>query len=1068
MSVVRWCASLVVASLAALPSAVSAQVTTADIVGRVTDATGAVLPGVTITVENVGTHDIRSLPTNETGDYVFNLLPIGTYTIKVELPGFTSQSTRATLSAGDRFRFDAKLSVGQVAENVTVVGESPLLQTETATLSALVTEKAVQDLPVNGRNFVRLVQLVPGATEGVPNSLASGTRPDDRRQTSAISINGALDNQNNQLVDGVDNNERFIGTVIVKPSIDAIAEVKVQTNMYTAEVGRTAGGVVNIITKSGSNDFHGSAFEFYRNDRFDSRNYFAQTGPKPKLDQNQYGGSIGGPVKKNKTFFFADYEGFRLTSGVTFVSTVPTMKMRGGDFSELSVPIYDPTTTPRTAFPGNVVPSSRLDAIALNYMALYPTPTADGLANNFTGTNDRTQNSSTADVRVDHRFNDNNTLFARYSYNNVDTFTPGALPTVNGIQPGGNNGQFPGPNTTIAHGLQTNFLHIFGPSLISEFKVGYMYGDIESLPLNFGQNLSQQFGLKNVNIDAITSALTPMNPAGYASLGDATFIPLITSNKALQASGSVTKTRGAHNVKLGAGLISRRMRQFQSASAVGTIAFSTALTDNGAGSGGNSIASFLLGFPATVARTHTLFDPHYRTMEPSLYAQDDWRATSWLTVNAGVRYDIYTPLTEQSHNLSNIDLTTLTLLVAGQNGVSDSAGVTTDYSNVAPRLGFAATMPNQMVLRGGWGLSYFPGNYMSQSLMKNPPFVGTYGPVTSNGASGGLPNLRLSDGLPLPTPTPTDPSLLAGTIIGVAEDFKNTRVQQFNLIAEKELAGNVFAAGYVGSRGGHVAFVIPNLDLAPAGPGPIQPRRRYAAQLPNVTTIGLFASDFESTYDAMQLVFQRRHRNGLTLSSNYVLGHTTWTQPSPNDVSVIEHFDADFDIRHRFVFSANYELPFGRSLSGVSKALVAGWQVNGVAYWQTGLPFTVTNSTARSNTSAGGDRPNVVGDPELDNPTVTQWFNTAAFVAQPINTIGNAGRNILHGPPQRRLDLSFFKNVALTPGTNLQLRAEIYNLTDTPSFANPNAALGAPGFGSITSIGNSIPRQMQFAAKLLF
>jgi len=1048
-----------------LHTAAFAQVTTADIVGRITDASGAVLPGVTVTVENTGTHDTRVAPTNASGDYTFTLLPIGRYSVKIELQGFTTQTASLALSAGDRSRLDVRLQVGAVAENVTVVAESPLVQTDSATLSSLVTEKAVQDLPVNGRNFVRLVQLVPGATEGIPNSLASGTRPDDRRQTSAISINGALDNQNNQLLDGIDNNERFIGTMVVKPSIDAIAEVKVQTNMYTAEVGRTAGGVVNIITKSGSNDFHGSAFEFNRNDRFDARNFFATTGPKPKLDQNQFGASLGGPLKRNKTFFFADYERFRLAQGVTFVSTVPTAKMLAGDFSELSTPIYDPTTAPRAAFAGNVIPTGRLDPIALKYMTLYPLPNSSGLANNFTGTNDRTQNSGTADFRIDHRFDDRNTLFARYSYNNVDTFTPGALPAVNGIQPGGNNGQFPGPNTTKADGFQANYLHIYGPTLVSEIRVGYMYGDIESLPLNYGQNLSTAFGYRNANIDEITSALTPMNPAGYTSLGDATFVPLITVNKTLQISGSLTKTRGAHNMKVGAGLVSRRLRQFQSASAVGTVAFTTALSDNGAGAGGNSLASFLLGYPSTVARTHTLFDPHYRTTEPSMFVQDDWRATSWLTVNAGLRYDVFTPLTEEQNHLANIDLTALKIIVAGQNGVSESAGVKTDYSNVAPRAGFAATLPNLVVLRGGWGVSYFPGNYMSQSLMKNPPFVGTYGPVTSNGASGGLPSLRLSDGLPLPTPT--DAVNPAGTIIGVAQDFKNTRVQQFNLIAEKEFAGNVFAAGYVGSRGAHVAFAIPNLDLAPAGPGAIQPRRTYFAQLPGVTTIGLFASNFESTYDAMQIVFQRRHRNGLTISSNYVLAHTTWTQLSPNDVSAIERFDADFDIRHRFVFSANYELPFGRAFEGAAK-LLAGWQVNGVAYWQTGLPFNVTNSTARANTSAGADRPNLVGDPELSNASVDQWFNTAAFAAQPINTIGNAPRNPLHGPPQRRLDVSLFKDVPLTTAAKLQLRFECYNVTNTPSFANPNAALGAPGFGSITSIGNSIPRQMQFAAKLLF
>ena len=1050
-----------------LTTPAAAQVTTADIVGRVTDASGAVLPGVTITVENLGTHETRVAPTEGSGDYAFTLLPIGRYKVTIELQGFTSQTAQLALAAGDRTRLDIKMQVGAVSENVTVVAESPLVQTDSSTLSSLVTEKAVQDLPVNGRNFVRLVQLVPGATEGIPNSLASGTRPDDRRQTSAISINGALDNQNNQLLDGIDNNERFIGTMVVKPSIDAIAEVKVQTNMYTAEVGRTAGGVVNIITKSGSNNFHGSVFEFNRNDKFDERGFFApKDQPKPKLDQNQYGGSVGGPVKKNKTFFFADYEKFKQTQGLTFVSTVPTAKMRAGDFSELSTPIYDPTTTPRVAFPGNLIPANRFDPIAMRYMQLYPTPTSAGLANNFTFTNNRTQDSGTADFRVDHRFTDNNTLFARYSYNNVDTFTPGALPAFNGIEPGGNNGTFPGPNTTIAHGLQTNYLKIWGPSLVSELRVGYMYGDIESLPLNFGKNFGNDFGLRNANLDEVTSALTPMNPAGYQTLGDAQFIPLITVNKTLQISGSVTKNRGAHSMKLGAGLVSRRFRQFQSSSAVGVFTYSTALTDNGAGSGGNSIASFMLGYPATVARVHTLFDPHYRTKEPSVYVQDDWRATSWLTVNAGLRYDVFTPLTEDGNHLSNIDLTTLKILVAGQNGVSETAGVETDYSNIAPRLGFAATLPNLVVLRGGWGLSYFPGNYMSQSLMKNPPFIGSFGPVTSNGASGQVPNLRLSDGLPLPTPT--DAVNPAGTIIGVATDFKNTRVQQFNIVAEKDFAGNVFSAGYVGSRGNNVAFVVPNLDLAPAAAGAIQARRRFFAQLPNVTTIGLFASDFESSYDAMQLVFQRRHRSGLTIGSNYVLAHTTWTQPTPNNTDILERFDADFDIRHKVVFSANYELPFGRSLTGAAKTLLAGWQVNGVAFWQSGLPFNVTNSTARSNTGAGNDRPNLVGDPNLDNPTVEQWFNIAAFAPQAINTVGNAPRNVLHGPPQRRLDLSVFKDFALNATTRLQVRIEGYNVTNTPSFANPISGLGAPGFGSLNSIGNSIPRQMQFAVKLLF
>jgi hypothetical protein len=1045
---------------------VQAQITTADLVGRVTDTSGGVLPGATVTLTNEGTGDVRVATTGDGGDYVFNLLPIGSYAVAVTLQGFGAQSTKLTLSAGDRVRFDTKLQVGVLAETIIVTGFSPLLQTDTSTLSALVTEKAVQDLPVNGRNFVRLVQLAPGAHEGLPNSLASGTRPDDRRQTSAISINGALDNQNNQLIDGMDNNERAIGTIGVKPSIDAIAQVKIQTSNYTAETGRTAGGVVNILTKSGTNSFRGTAFEFARNDRFDAKNFFAAT--KPVLRQHQYGGSLGGPLRTDRTFFFADYEGFNQRQGVTNVITVPTARMRNGDFGELSVAIHDPLAA-RAPFANNQIPANRLDPIAMRYMALYPAPTSPGLANNYSSITERTQDSSTADVRIDHRFNDSTSMFARYSYNNVDTFTPSACPpTADGIEPGCGGGlAFPGPNITKAHGVQANFVRAHSDSLISEFKVGYLKADIQSLPLNYGSNLSQQFGLPGVNVDEVTSGLALMTLTGFSALGDSTFIPLIQIDDTWQINGSVTKTYRAHNIKVGAAYIARQFTVFQSASPVGNFTFNTQLTDNGAGVGGNSIASFLLGFPSQVARSHSLIYPYYQTNEPSAFVQDDWRATDWLTLNLGVRYDVFTPYTERDAQLSNFDVANAKILLADQNGVSGSAGVATDYSNIAPRLGFSATLPGLTVVRGGYGLAYFPGNYMSQSFMKNQPFVSSYGPVLSGGTTGGgAPTLRLADGLPLPVATDyVNPS---GSIIGVAQDFKSTRVQQFNLIVEKEFAGNVVAAGYVGSRGDNVAFVVGDINLAPIGPGTVQPRRPYNSRLPGVSSIGMFESDFESFYNALQLVFQRRPRNGLAFSTNYTLAHNEWTQPLPWDVSRIERFDADNDVRHRVTAAVNYELPFGRDFTGVAQQLLGGWQINAVASWQTGLPFNITNATARVNTG-GGDRPNLVGEAQLDDPVYTRWFNTAAFAAQPINTIGDTvvARNFLHGPSQRRLDLSLFKDFLLPRNVRLQFRVEAYNVTNAVNFANPNGALGNAAFGTITStIGT--PRQMQFALKLLF
>ena len=1044
--------------------------TTADILGRVTDGSGGVLPGAAVTIENVATGDTRTQPTSATGDYVFNLLPIGTYTVKIELQGFQTQNGRVTIASGDRARVDGRMQLGSVSESVQVSAEAPLLQTDTSTVGALFTEKAVQDLPVAGRNIVRLVQMIPGASEGQVSSLANGTRPDDRRQTSSVSINGTADTQNNQLIDGLDNNERAIGTVGVKPSIDAIAEVRVQTNLYSAEAGRTLGGVINIITKSGTNQFHGSAYDYVRNDRFDSQSFFAKT--KPKLNQNQFGGSIGGPLRADKTFFFADYEGFRSTQGVANLITVPTARMRAGDFSELPAQIYDPTTAVRLPFAGNVIPTGRLDPIALKLIALYPLPNGAGLANNYSSTTNRTQDMDTGDIRIDHRFNGDNSLFARYSYNRVNTFTPGACPIVNNIDPncivGGiaAGGAFPGPNHTTAHNAVASYVHVFNPTLISELKGSFTRPNIASLPANYERNLGREFGIPNTNFDASTSGFPLMNTVGYALLGDAQAVPLNTKDKTYQFAGSVTKTRGAHNIKMGGGAILREFSVIQSISPVGVFTFDSLATNNGAGVGGNTIASFLLGYPSQVVRAHNPFEPAYHTNEPYGYVQDDWRATSWLTLNIGARYDIFTPFTEESNKLANFDPASKKMMVAGQDGVSRSAGVKTDYTNVAPRFGFSASLPAQMVLRGGWGLSYFPANVASPSYLKNPPFTANYGPVINNAASNGTPNIRLADGLPPVVNNTLDN--LSGALIATAVDFKSNRIQQFNLMVEKEFAGNVVSAGYVGSRGARIA-TNPNINLAPAAAGAVQPRRPFASAYANVSNIAVFLNQGESRYDAMQLVFQRRYRAGVSFNAHYTLAHATTLAPSTWDYTVLEWSDSANDIRHRTVATANFELPWGRDLKGVAGGIVAGWQVNLSAYWQGGLPFAVTNAAARMNTG-GADRPDMVGDPELkaSERTLARWFNTAAFVAQPQFVAGNSPATALHGPSNRSVGLSFFKDFGLSGSAKLQLRAEIYNLTNTPNFVNPNSQLGNPAFGSISSTGNSTPRQMQFAAKLLF
>jgi hypothetical protein len=1043
----------------------SAQVTTADIVGRVTDSTGAVIYGARITIENLGTRNSRTTLTGTSGDYVLSLLPPGRYTLRIEAAGFkTFVLPDLTLAAGDRGRGDAQMQIGQMQETVEVLARTPALQSDSSTLSTVVTERPVQDLPLNGRNYIELAQLVAGGNAGPPGALSSGTRPDDRRQTSSVSVNGQSDVLNNNLIDGIDNNERVIGTIGVRPSIDAIAEFRVQTSLYSAEVGRTPGAVVNIVTKSGTNSFHGSLYEFLRNDKLDARNFFSTAGPKPKYRQNQFGGSIGGPIRKNRTFFFGDYEGLRVVQGVTGVATVPTPAQTRGDFSDLSSPIIDPFT--QTQFPGNVIPPERIDSIGAHYAALYPAPTAAGLVNNYSGSQDRTQFSHTFDARVDHRFSDDDSFFARYSFNDVATFTPGIFPATDGIQPGGNLFAWAGRAEQAALNAQLNFIHIFSPRLLMELKAGFARLNNASFPLNYGINASERFGLNGVNVSPQTSGLTPSWLTGYSSLGDSTALPLQNVENNFQYAGSLTYTRGTHNLKIGAALIRRQALNAQQMCGIGVFVFTGLLT-------GNSLADLLLGISTQTTRQNELVAPGYRMWEPGIYIQDDWRARTWFTFSLGVRYDVFTPFTEAHNRISNLDTVNARILVAGENGVSKTAGIKTDYRDVAPRVGFAATLAQGMVVRGGYGLTFFPTNYTAAFNLKNAPFASSYGPVYFQPLSAGLP-----------PPSPINPNNPSGTLSAQALDYRPGYLQQFNLTVEKELNGNVLRVGYIGQLGRHLAQILPNINIAPPSPLP-NPRSRspFATRLPNAGNITFAQSAGTSSYNALQISFERRYKAGLTMNSNYTWSHGIDDVCNlsgypygygvlPSAVAEVDRGNADLDARHRFVLTANYEIPLGKSLKGSRRMLLQGWQINGIAAYQTGLPFTILNASPLSNTGVDWsqlDRPNRIKSGTLGHPTLDEYFDTSAFVPQTFGTLGNSGRNILFAPSFKKVDLSLFKQFDLKEPWRLQFRAECYNITNTPSFATPNALLGDPGFGTIsTTHQNYTPRQFQFALKLLF
>jgi hypothetical protein len=1137
---------VLLALLFAVTRGATAQLTTADILGTVTDSTGAVVPNATVTLKNLGTNDERVVHSNGTGDYLFALLPVGHYSVTVMAPGFQTAVTKdMSVEAGDRARNDVRLALGAETTTIQVNSTTPLLQADSATVSSTVTARAVQDLPLNGRNYVQLVQLVPGANEGPGNGLTSGGRPDDRRPTSSFSVNGQDDTLNNTTIDGIDDNERIIGTTGVKPVVSAIEEITVETNSYAPEAGRTAGGVVSIITRSGTNKFHGSAYEFFRNDVLDARNVLQSSGSKPELRQNQFGGSFGGPIIKDRTFFFGDYEGLRKVSGVTYQKTVP-------DQYEYDAINSLNGETPQTLInAGNGTAGQSVDPIALAYLQLFPAPNVAGctdptptpasgcLTSNHVISPNETQFGNSFDVRVDHQFNSRNLFFARYDYNKFNTFTPPGLGTVNGLEISGGRYDFDGPATDTAQQYGFGFTHIFTQNLVIDARAAYTRINNFSAPLNYGTNPDTKLGFPgNMNFNSFSSYLTPIQFGQFSDIGDGAYVPLQDIDNTFQYLATVSYTKGNHNIKGGASYIRRQARNVQSSFAAGQYTFglnsdnvpsSTIQTQD------NYLASSLTGAFTADSRNYDLSPPDYRTYEPSFFIQDSWKVTPKVTLLYGVRYDVFTPFTEAHSRISNFDFNqamtdtaanvTSALKIANVNGVDGHAGIKTDYSNFAPRIGFSASLLPKTVLRGGYGLSFFPGNYTSNADLKNAPFVSVFSPncqsteaVTIETAAhnttgqnpacaGGAAQPNTFDaGLPLPVAQDVSYLPTVQNLSFVAEDpkLRSALIQQFNLQVEQQFGANVLTIGYVGNIGQHLPETIDDINQpAPFDPtaNPTNTDQNYKLQgiLPGLASVGWLQSEGISNYNALQTSFQRRFTKGLAFDANYTWGKAmsditgfsaegggrSWSNADPTKIRQIEYGVAENDIQNRFALSLNYAIPFGNDFRGFKKALLGGYQINTIAVWQSGKPFDVVNggtgtdgafnNRSTPQNSGGPDRPDMIGNPH-GSKTIGpngSYFNAAAFAPQALGTIGSTQRDVLFGPHYRHIDLSLFKDFSVTQKVTLQFRAEAFDFTNTPSYyiddGSANVQLGNSAFGTATAPDpNYIPRQIQFALKASF
>ena len=1073
-----------------------AQTERASVIGNVTDTTGAPMAGVVVTVTNDGTNTVTRLTTDDSGAYqAVNLIP-GSYSINATHAGFKATIFRNfVLQVGQAARLDIQMEVGSVEQAVEVTGAIPLLQTENASVGQVISKEAVNSLPLNGRNFVQLAILAPGVSGldyAQPNTINTGKRPDELRPGgTAIQVNGGVSFSNQVLLDGIDNTEMISQTFIVRPSVEGIQEFKVLTNNAGAEYGRTIGAVVVVTTKSGTNQFHGSAFEFLRNERFDARNFFARPdAPKPPFKLNQYGASLGGPVIKGRTFFFANYEGYREVFGDTQVVTVPVQPFRDGNFSNAStVPngIYDPLTTAnnvRQRFPNDTIPRSRFDAIGSGLVNMWPAPQRAGFANNFVANPVKRSYVHRADGRLDHQLSQKDMLFFRFSADWSDL----TIPDTFDRNIGGNEASFAGDDIVKGRSLVAAWTRTFSASTIGDFRYGYTQFNMSLLPTTLSNPLWRTIPGRQTD-DPFQPSAPIVGTTGYAGLGNARSTPLIRDQKTHEIVANISTLKNNHNLKYGIDFRLRTTGETASPpgeSAFGRWVFDSAYSRNPASPGGTgeTIATMLLGYPIAIRRD--VFLPRTATLhtnELNFFIRDEWRVNGKLTLNFGVHYEVNTPFTEVKDQWVNFDPAAGKQLIAGRDGVGRTAGINTDYHAIAPRFSFAYQADKRTVFRGGYGLFYFPQGNAGTNIrqFRQPPYDFVVNlPFSGND----IPGTTTSQGFPIVTTVPDltkGPALFA--LRGVTPNFRNGQSQQFNFSAQRELGKELVATlSFVGSAAAKLYWAR-NINQPDPGPGAIDPRRPYAAVLPGVTGITWLESSANSFFSSMQTTIEKRYSSGFYFLGNWTWGHTLDNfggdggnnGPIPQDPRNrrADWASSNSDVRHRVNLAASYVLPFGpgrryANAGGVSGHVLGGWEIGGLAVLQSGLPFTVLVPGSPANTGSASRANAVPGaNPYPASPSIALWFDPAAFATPPAFTWGTLGRNSLNAPALYNFDFSIAKKFTVSEGRQLQFRSEFFNGFNHPQFGLPNATIAVGGAGTITSTQRS-NRQMQLALRFSF
>ena len=1136
---------------------------TGTLSGTVQDRSGASLPGASVTATSQGTGVPRETKTDETGHYLLPLLPIGTYSIKVTAQGFQPVEQKdLTLQVDETREVDFSLAPATLQQTVEVSATAVAVETSNATLGQVITSQQVAELPLNGRDFVQLATLSPGTvSETNPGSFftTGGSSEVAIRGSFSLSVGGSRANSTDWLLDGVDNNELTAGGISILPDIDALQEFKVLTYNYSAEYGTRGGPTVLLTTKNGTNDFHGSLFEFLRNTDLDARDFFAPN--RGEFKQNQFGGTLGGPIKKDKTFFFFDYQGKRSLEGLTFLGTVPTQNERSGIFPQsLSVcpvtfpqcpigfpQLYNPysTTTDasgnivRTPFlcdgsgnpeptnaggiqtagtPCNTIPPSLINPIATQMVNFYPAPTfSDTLTDNYSNVPVRNLKEGESDLRLDHNFSSKDSLYARFSYDQATVYQPGGSPGF------AEANAFASTQSLADHSRNAALseTHVFSPNSINRATVGFNRDFNHILSFGTGSCESQKLNIPGANLGGVSCGLVSTEVNGpYWPLGDRGYSPFQGGTNVFSISDTFDMIRGKHEMTFGGQIRANQLNVLAEGFQDGFWIFTSAWTaPQGAysSSGGDNLADFLLGLADLGLHDQNFQGPvtgrRWKMYRP--YFQDNWRISPNITLNLGLAWAVVTPISEEANRQSNFNLQTGQFLIAGH-GAGPNVGLATDLSAFEPRIGIAWSPrgARKTSIRAGYSIYHDSSwNQGAQGLWQNPPYW-------AESASGSFffPDLcpfstsacasnpatppsgySISQGFPLIS-EPTSPSQFGGNLNAADLDFKQGRIQQFNLNIERQLPGDVlFTVGYAGARSSHLLTSDFNVNLtSPTACGSVSGYTLGCGApptpWPNFGDIYDIFDNGHSRYDSLQVRAETKSSHGLYALVSYSyskdfdsgmpdgLGSTIGAiyYPLPGAAKMDKGL-SQIDLTHNFTASVVYDLPFGKGKRwgngwrGAPNALFGGWEVTLIEHAISGFPLFIYNSNNSSgvNFQWNGEalnRPDRVCNGRLSGWTVSQFFDTSCFQPAASGELGNSDRTPLFGPSFVNTDFSAIKDIPLSfrEGASLQFRAEFFNLWNHPEFATPTTDVAAgPLFGVINQSVNN-PRLIQFALKLRF